>query len=77
LGDLRLLSLLFGVVAGIALIVAGVGFLAEQPWWPAGALAAGTASLLLSALFFTSWWSAGIAISAAIVIGALHAAPIT
>lgn len=73
LGDVRLLSLIFGVVAGIALVVAGVGFLTEQTWWPVAAVAAGTASLLLFALFFTPWWSAGVAISAALVMGALRA----
>lgn len=75
LGDVRLLSLIFGVVVGVALIVTGVGFLMDQTWWPAAALAAGSASLLLFAAFFTPWWSAGIVISVALVMGALRASP--
>jgi hypothetical protein len=72
-GDVRLLSLIFGVAIGIALAVAGVGFLTHQSWWPPVAAGAGITSLLLFAVFFTPWWLAGIAISAALVIGAFRA----
>lgn len=73
LGDVRSLAVIFGVAVGIALALTGVAFLAHQAWWPPAAIGAGIASLALFAVFFTPWWVAGIAISAAIVIGAFRA----
>ena len=72
LGDVRTFSLVFGVVAGVALTVAGVGFLTHQAWWPPVAIGAGATSLLLFAVFFTPWWTAGIAISTGLVVAALR-----
>ena len=72
-GDVRALSVVFGVAVGIALIAAGFGFLTSQSWWPPMAIGAGAASLLLFSLFFSPWWFAGIAISATFVIGAFRA----
>lgn len=69
-GDVRTFSLLFGVAVGLALAVAGFGFLTEQVWWPTFAVWAGAASLLLFAVFFSPWWVAGIAISATLVVSA-------
>lgn len=71
-GDVRAFSLVFGVAVGVALAIAGFGFLTHQGWWPPFAIGAGVASLLLFAVFFTPWWLAGIAISAAFVIGAIR-----
>ena len=76
LGDARTLSMVFGVAVGIALVVAGIGFLLAQSWWPALAVAAGIGSLLLFAVFFTPWWLAGIAISSTLIVGALRAVPV-
>jgi len=72
LGDVRGISVALGVTTGIALAAAGVAFLTHQLWWPAAAIAAGGASFVLFAIFFTPWWLAGIAISASLVIGALR-----
>jgi len=73
LGDVRAASVALGVVAGAALTVAGIAFLTHQTWWPEAAMGAGVASIALFAVFFTPWWLAGIAISAALVIGAMRA----
>jgi hypothetical protein len=73
-GDVRTSSLIFGVLVGLALALAGFGFLTDQTWWPPVAMGAGIASLVLFGVFFTPWWSAGIAISAGLVFGALRAA---
>jgi hypothetical protein len=58
---------------GLALAAAGIGFLTDQSWWPLTTVAAGAASLVLFAVFFTPWWTAGIAISTALIIGAMRA----
>jgi hypothetical protein len=76
LGDVRGLSVVLGIVVGIALVAAGVGFLTHQLWWPPVAIAAAASSLVLFATFFTPWWLAGIAISAALMVGALRAHPV-
>lgn len=73
LGDVRGISVAFGVAVGLALAVAGFAFVTNQEWWPAAAIAAASASLVLFGVFFTPWWTAGIAISVALVIGALRA----
>jgi hypothetical protein len=75
-GDVRMFSLIFGVVVGLALAAAGIGFLTHQTWWPPLAVGAGVASLLLFAVFFTPWWLAGIAISGGLIIGAPRAGPV-
>ena len=75
-GDVRMVSLVFGVTVGLALAVAGIGFLTNQTWWPLVAAGAGAASLLLFGVFFTPWWGAGIAISTALIVGALRAGTI-
>jgi hypothetical protein len=76
-GDVRLPSLIIGVAVGVALAIAGFGFLTHQAWWPPVAIGAGVASLLLFAAFFTPWWLAGIAISTAFVIAAFRSAPVS
>lgn len=75
-GDVRVFSLLLGVAVGLVLVAAGLGILTDQAWWPPVAAVAGGASLLLFGIFFTPWWVAGIAISTALVAGALLAGPI-
>jgi hypothetical protein len=72
-GDVRVFSLIFGVAVGLALAAAGFAFLTHQEWWPAVAIGAGVASLVLFAVFFTPWWTAGIAISTALIVGTLRA----
>ena len=73
LGDTRALALALAVVAGIAFVVTGGGFLAHQDWWAAAAVAAGAVSVLLMALYFNRWLSAGILISAAILYAGVQA----
>src|SRR5215213_8827652 len=55
-GDVRMLSLISGIVVALALAAAGVAFLTGQQWWPQVALISGGASLVLFSLFFTPWW---------------------
>jgi uncharacterized membrane protein (DUF441 family) len=74
-GDVRAISITLGLIVWAALALAGVAFLAHQPWWPPAAIAAGVASLALFVVFFTPWWVAGIGISAPLVVGALRAIP--
>lgn len=71
LGDARIPSMILGILAGVVLALAGFGYLTEQSWWTDAAIGGGAASLLLFAVFFTPWWLAGIAISTALIIGAL------
>jgi hypothetical protein len=73
LGDARTLAFVLAVVAAIAFIVTGGGFLAEQDWWATGAVAAGAVAVLLMALYFNAWLSAGILISAAILYAGAQA----
>lgn len=74
LGDVRLLSLFFGVAVGLSLVGAGIGFVTDQSWWPEATLASAGASLVLFTLFFTPWWLAGIVISGGLIVAALRAA---
>ena len=72
-GNQRVFSLIFGLAVGLALAAAGIGFLTDQSWWPLIAVVAGAASLVLFAVFFTPWWTVGIAIGTALIIGAVRA----
>ena len=72
-GDVRTFSLIFGVGVGLAVVLAGVGFLVDADWWPQAALASGVASIVMFAVFFTPWWLAGIAISMGLTVAALRA----
>lgn len=72
-GDARTVALALAVSAGPLIVIAGIAFLAHAGWWPQAALASGALSLLLFGLFFTPWWLVGIAISSALVVGALRA----
>jgi hypothetical protein len=73
LGDTRTLAVALAVVAAIAFVVSGSGFLAQQDWWAVAAVAAGAVAVLLMALYFTPWLSAGILISAAILYAGAQA----
>jgi hypothetical protein len=73
LGDTRTLAVALAVLAAIAFLVTGGGFLAQQDWWAAAAVAAGAASVLLMALYFNRWLSAGILISATILYAGAQA----
>lgn len=70
LGDARTISLVLAAVAGVVMTAAGIGFLTHQDWWAVTGIVGGALSLMLFGLFFTPWWAAAIAISAALVIGA-------
>jgi hypothetical protein len=74
IGDTRAISAVLGVAVGCTKVVAGVGYLAQAGWWPPMAIGTGAASLALFGLYFTPWWSAGIVISAVLIVGAMRAA---
>ena len=71
-GDARTLSVMLAVGAGLFIAVAGVGFLTDQAWWSTAGVVGGGLSLVLFGLFFTPWWAAGIASSAALVVAAVR-----
>ena len=73
LGDTRTLAIALAVLAAIAFVVTGDGFLAQQDWWALAAVAAGAVAVLLMALYFNPWLSAGILISAAILYAGVQA----
>jgi hypothetical protein len=73
LGDTRTLAIALAVLAAIASVVTGGGFLAQQDWWALAAVAAGAVAVLLMALYFNPWLSAGILISAAILYAGVQA----
>jgi hypothetical protein len=73
LGDTRTLAIALAVLAAIAFVVTGGGFLAQQDWWALAAVAAGAVAVLLMALYFNPWLSAGILISAAILYAGVQA----
>jgi hypothetical protein len=73
LGDTRTLALALAVLAAIAFVVTGGGFLAQQDWWAAAAVAAGAVAVVLMALYFNPWLSAGILISATILYAGAQA----
>jgi hypothetical protein len=75
LGDTRTLAIVLAVVAAIAFVATGGGFLAEQVWWAGAAVAAGAVAVMLMALYFSPWLVAGIAISAAILYAGIQALP--
>jgi hypothetical protein len=66
--------MIVGIAVGLAVVAAGIGFLTEQPWWPAVGVTGAAASLVLFAVFFTPWWTVGIGISVALLLAALQAA---
>jgi len=73
LGDTRTLAVALAVLAAIAFVVTGGGFLTQQDWWAAAAIAAGAVAVLLMALYFNPWLSAGILISAVILYAGAQA----
>lgn len=72
LGEARLVSLVLAIPAGLLIIASGVGLLSHQDWWSLVGVVGGALSLILFGVFFTPWWLAAIAISAALVIAALR-----
>jgi hypothetical protein len=72
-GDSRTLAIALAVFAAIAFVLTGGGFLAQQDWWAGAAIAAGTVAVVLMALYFDPWLSAGILISAAILYAGAQA----
>jgi hypothetical protein len=73
LGDTRTLAIALAVLAAITFVVTGGGFLAEQDWRAAAAVAAGAVAVLLMALYFNPWLSAGILISVVILYAGAQA----
>jgi hypothetical protein len=75
LGDTRTLAIIPAVLAALVFVATGGGFLAQQDWWPATAVAAGAVAVALMGLYFNPWLLAGIAISAGIIVAGIHALP--
>jgi hypothetical protein len=73
LGDTRTLAIALAVLATIAFVVTGGGFLTQQDWWAAAAVAAGAVAVVLMALYFSRWLSAGFLISAVILYAGAQA----
>lgn len=67
-GGVRSAALAFAVVVTLAFIVASAAVLAGARWWPWAAIVASALSALLLAVFFSSWWTIGFAIDAAVVV---------
>src|SRR4029450_3983756 len=61
LGDARPRGVVIALVAGTPLVaragfmLAGIGFIPHQAWWAVTGIGAGTAALLLMALYFNPW----------------------
>ena len=75
LGEARPLAVVVALVAAAGFLLAGVGFIADQAWWAVTGIGAGTAALLLMALYFNPWLLAGIAVSAGILYAGIQALP--
>jgi hypothetical protein len=75
LGDTRTLAIILAVLAALAFVATGGGFLAQQDRWPATAVAAGAVAGTLMGLYFNPWLLAGSAISAGIIVAGIHALP--
>jgi hypothetical protein len=75
LGDTRILAIILAVVAAIAFVVTGGGFLAQRDWWAGAAMVAGAVAVMLMALYFNPWLVVGIAISAGILYAGFQALP--
>ncbi|MDF2747231.1 MAG: hypothetical protein K0S98_1516 [Propionibacteriaceae bacterium] len=67
-GDVRVAATALALVAGLAFVVAGIGYLTGQAWWPLLALGAGVASFVLILLIFTPWWLVALAIDVTIAV---------
>ena len=74
-GDARPLAVVIALVAAAGFVLAGVGVIGQQAWWAFTGIGAGTAALLLMALYFNPWLLAGIAISAGILYAGIQALP--
>jgi hypothetical protein len=72
LGDVRVVSTVGAVVAGVALISAGIAFVTDVDWWWVAAVAGASLSAAVMLLTFTPWWLLALAIDAAIVALALR-----
>lgn len=55
------------LVAAGGFVIAGVGYLGHQGWWAPLAIVAAFASFALIIATITPWWSAAVAINAAII----------
>ena len=69
----RTLGCVLAVAAAIALAGAGLGYIAEQAWWPVAAMGGAGTSLALIVLYWDVWLSVGVLIDVAVVAGAIAA----
>jgi hypothetical protein len=67
LGDARPVAVAIALFAASAFLATGVGVAAHQGWWPAPAVIAGVAAVVLMSVYFNAWLVGGLAISVAIL----------
>jgi hypothetical protein len=75
IGDTRTLALLIGAVVGLALVATGAGMIADAAWWPALAVVAGFAGIVLMTVWFDPWLILGLGINLAVLVVGLRALP--
>jgi hypothetical protein len=73
LGDARPFAMAIALLAGVGLVIAGVGVLADTGWWGVFGVTAGPLALLLMLVYFNPWLLAGIAISVGVVYASSQA----
>ena len=71
LGDRRGVALVLALVAGVALVAAGIGLWASAEWWRPVAVAGLAVSFGLMVLFFTPWFVPIQVLNAALIVGLL------
>jgi hypothetical protein len=67
LGETPIVSGLVATVAGLLLMLTGVGVLADLSWWPEVAVTAGGVGTVLMLVWFHLWLSLGLAINVAVL----------
>jgi hypothetical protein len=73
LGDVRTVSVVLGILVGLAFVATGVGVLGHFLWWPGSAVVAGIAGAVLIVVWFNAWLTLGLAISAAVLVAGIRA----
>jgi hypothetical protein len=72
LGDVRVISVILGILVGAAFVATGVGLLGNVTWWPTSAVIAGLGGVVLMVVWFNAWLILGLAISAAVLVAGLR-----
>lgn len=72
LGDVRVISVILGILAGAAFVATGVGVMGNVTWWPTSAVIAGFGGVVLMVVWFNPWLILGLAISVAVLVAGLR-----